>query len=581
MEGPTCICGQPRFEPQYGPGAEIFDGRLCFECNAKVSSRDARMDESSDASNNREDSESSEEVVPRSSIVGDAAASDVAPSAPFVATASGPSAPLQPTVASALVPSTPGPSFAVDEMLQTKYGFGMFVSSQAGHDGMPTIVKLKTLWGAVMYVSEKNVWRESDAGILAVPSQPSKKGPLNMFDQVGKGEVERTIMGTDKPSVWRAAPREAGKQSTSLTLVSLNGEDVESVATSSGSFQVLGGLYTHSTKSVIGFPVRAVANNETLLVVCLLKPISGTNFARQAVVQTHTGKLELRPWTAVENLLGREDCEELPLSLTPAGLLQMTKEGIAIKDKTIKALITTPAKAVVDLTRGEKGENKRTLRSSASKDSVSSDYDDNDDEDEDDDDDDQRKKRQKSGVVKSTRGKDKVKGKVRTKGTVNNLRAIKTVKGPGKCSGKHSRKDQDNGGGKRQNKVKAPKKRPPSPQPPLIIICDGCNAEVPFSTCGLEAVPDGDWFCNTCNKKKTAKRHKTSPTAPQVTQSSSASAATAPTSSVTHSVTIQGPVANLAAMEAQRKNLQLQLLLSLAGTGQGDVVAGFLAQGNL
>lgn len=40
----------------------------------------------------------------------------------------------------------------------------------------------------------------------------------------------------------------------------------------------------------------------------------------------------------------------------------------------------------------------------------------------------------------------------------------------------------------------------------IVLFCDGCDKEVPLDETGLDAVPEGDWFCTKCVSKTTAKK---------------------------------------------------------------------------
>ena len=38
-----------------------------------------------------------------------------------------------------------------------------------------------------------------------------------------------------------------------------------------------------------------------------------------------------------------------------------------------------------------------------------------------------------------------------------------------------------------------------------MLLCEGCEDEVHLACRGLAAVPDGDWFCRTCQPSASAK----------------------------------------------------------------------------
>jgi hypothetical protein len=42
----------------------------------------------------------------------------------------------------------------------------------------------------------------------------------------------------------------------------------------------------------------------------------------------------------------------------------------------------------------------------------------------------------------------------------------------------------------------------------IVLLCDGCDAECLLEDAGLDAVPEGDWFCSACTKAKDSKSSK-------------------------------------------------------------------------
>ena len=39
----------------------------------------------------------------------------------------------------------------------------------------------------------------------------------------------------------------------------------------------------------------------------------------------------------------------------------------------------------------------------------------------------------------------------------------------------------------------------------VVLLCEGCEDEVHLACRALAAVPDGDWFCRTCQPSASAK----------------------------------------------------------------------------
>lgn len=47
----------------------------------------------------------------------------------------------------------------------------------------------------------------------------------------------------------------------------------------------------------------------------------------------------------------------------------------------------------------------------------------------------------------------------------------------------------------------------------IVLFCDKCDKEVPLDETGLDAVPEGDWFCKKCAPKQAAKKPARAPAA--------------------------------------------------------------------